>query len=131
MPTSKWWKSSVVTGLGRVKHAEFLCAAKRPFGPFDWHRLCGSQRGKLARSMAWFWNLNLIHVFNFYLGLTFLVSTYVRWTQYRSGLSLVRAVPGRWPRLFQLVKQHRNVFLTWSTILPALLAFTLFAVNIS
>lgn len=76
-----------------------------------------------------FWNLNLVHAFNFYLGLTFLFSTYVRWSQYQSVLSLVRSVPGRWPRLFQLVRQHGNVFVTWSTILPAVLALTLFAIN--
>jgi len=76
------------------------------------------------------WNVNLIHLFNFYLGLTFFLSTYLRWNQYHSVLSLVRAVPGRWPRLLQLVKQHGNVFLTWSTILPAALAFLLFAINL-
>ncbi len=75
--------------------------------------------------------VDLIHLFNFYLGLTFLLSTYLRWSQYRSVLALVRAVPGRWPRLLKLVKQHGNVFLTWSTILPAALAFGLFAVNLA
>lgn len=77
------------------------------------------------------WTVDLIHVFNFYLGLTFLLSTFLRWSQYRLVLSLVRAVPGRWPRLFQLVKEHGNIFLTWSSVLPAVLAFTLFALNLA
>jgi hypothetical protein len=79
--------------------------------------------------MQWIWELNLIHFFNFYLGMAFLASTYMRVTQYRAIVSLVRSVPGRWPRLFQLVTRHGRVFLTWSTILPAVLAFALFAIN--
>ena len=73
--------------------------------------------------------MNLIHFFNFYLGLMFLASTAMRVRQYQCLLELVRAVPARWPRLFQLISQHRQVFLTWSTVLPAVLAFSLFALN--
>src|SRR5262249_48053374 len=69
--------------------------------------------------------LNLIHLFDFYLMLLFLISCYVRIRQYSAVVALVRAVPGRWPRLFQLVKQHRTVFLTWTTVLPAILALGL------
>ena len=54
----------------------------------------------------------------------------VRLRQYRAILSLVRSVPGRWPRLFKLVSQHKHIFLTWSTTLPAVLAFLLFALNL-
>src|SRR5262249_3860094 len=67
----------------------------------------------------------LIHFFDFYLMLLFLVSVYVRLRQYSVAVGLVRAVPGRWPKLFELVRQHRTVFLTWTTLLPAILAFTL------
>jgi hypothetical protein len=70
-------------------------------------------------------NLNLIHLFDFYLAVAFLASTSVRIQQYRSILGLVRAVPGRWPHLFALVREHRSVFLTWATVLPGILAFTL------
>lgn len=80
--------------------------------------------------MQWLWNLNLIHFFNFYLGLAFLAGTYLRVTQYRAVVALARSVPGRWPRLFQLVTRHGRVFLTWATILPAVLAFALFAINL-
>jgi hypothetical protein len=70
-------------------------------------------------------HLNLIHLFDFYLALAFLVSTSVRIKQYRSILALVGGVPTRWPRLFTLVREHGSVFLTWTTVLPAILAFTL------
>jgi hypothetical protein len=79
--------------------------------------------------MQWLWNLNLIHFFNFYLGIAFLASTYVRVSQYRAILSLVRSIPGRWPKLFQLITRHSHLFLTWATILPAALAFAVFAMN--
>ncbi len=68
--------------------------------------------------MDWLLDLKLIRVFDFYLALAFLVSTVVRVRQYRTILQVVRAVPARWPRLFQLVKQYKHIFLTWGTILP-------------
>jgi hypothetical protein len=74
-------------------------------------------------------NLNLIHLFDFYLAVAFLASTSVRIQQYRSILGLVSAVPGRWPHLFALVRQHRSVFLTWTTVLPGILALTLSATH--
>jgi hypothetical protein len=70
-------------------------------------------------------HLNLIHLFDFYLALAFLTSTAVRVNQYRAILRLVRAVPGRWPRLLSLVKEHISVFLTWATVLPCALALVL------
>ncbi len=79
--------------------------------------------------MHGFWDLNLIHLFNFYLAFMFLVSLYRRTAQYRAVGGLVLAVPGRWPRLFQLVKEHTTLFFTWSTFLPAGLALGLMAVN--
>lgn len=79
--------------------------------------------------MAWFWDLNLIHFFNFYLGLAFLASLYVRANQYRAILALVASMATRWPKLFGLIRKHKHIFLTWSTVMPALLAFALFALN--
>lgn len=75
--------------------------------------------------LAPLWNLNLIHLFDFYLAVAFLLSTSLRISQYRAILGLVRAVPSRWPHLFDLVKQHSTVFLTWTTVLPGVLAFAL------
>jgi hypothetical protein len=68
---------------------------------------------------------DLLRVFGFYLAMTFLVGVLLRVRQYEAVVRLVRAVPGRWPRLFDLVKRHHGVFLTWSTLLPALLALGL------
>jgi ABC-type sulfate transport system permease component len=74
-------------------------------------------------------DLNLIHLFDFYLALLFLVSTYLRFRQYEAVVRLVRAVPERWPRLFQLVREHHTIFFTWSTALPAVLALGLSVVH--
>jgi hypothetical protein len=69
--------------------------------------------------------LKLIRLFDFYLILAFFLSTVLRARQYHTVLGVVRDVPGRWPRLFQLVKQHRQLFLTWGTVLPLLLTLGL------
>lgn len=74
-------------------------------------------------------DLNLIHFFSFYLAAAFLLSTAQRVRQYLAILALVRSFPSRWPRLFDLVKQHRSIFLTWSTLAPGLLALGLWAVQ--
>jgi hypothetical protein len=74
-------------------------------------------------------DLNLIHLFDFYLGAAFLVSLTLRFNQYRSILALVRAVPERWPKLFRLVKGHSTIFLTAGTILPGACALTLYLIH--
>ncbi len=74
-------------------------------------------------------DLNLIHLFDFYLALMFLISLYRRFEQYRAVGGLVVKVPGRWPKLFSLVRQHGGVFLTWTTFLPAILALVLLVVQ--
>src|SRR5262245_56040717 len=75
--------------------------------------------------MSGFWDLNLIRFLDFYLVLIFIAGVIRRIDLYRSVVGLVLNVPGRWPRLFKLVKQHRTVFLTWSTVMPAVLALWL------
>src|SRR5262249_46027547 len=70
-------------------------------------------------------NLDLIHFFDFYLMLLFLISTSVCLRQYGAVLALVRPVPGRGPKLFELVKQHRTVLPTWTTVLPGAVALAL------
>src|SRR5262249_13636393 len=96
-------------------------------------RLLGTASGaatfRQAPHMTRLWDLNLIRFFDFYLALAFLLSTAFRIRQYHAILALVRAVPGRWPRLFELVKQHRALFLTWGTLLPALAAFVWSAIH--
>jgi hypothetical protein len=75
--------------------------------------------------MNGFADLNLIRFFDFYLMFTFAALTLRRVGQYLSAGRLVVAGPARWPRLLELLKQHRMIFLTWSTISPAVLALLL------
>ena len=80
--------------------------------------------------MTWFWNIDLIHLFGFYLALMFIFSAYRRFAQYRAIGGLVVAGPGRWPRLIDLIRQHGRVFLTWSTFLPAILTLVLTVIHL-
>jgi hypothetical protein len=80
--------------------------------------------------MAWLLNLDLIRFFDFYLAVMFLLSTFRRVGQYRAVAGLALAVPGRWPRLFELIKQHRMILLTWQFALPTVLAFTLMVLQL-
>jgi hypothetical protein len=75
--------------------------------------------------MSWLLNLRLIELFLVYLTLVFLIGTALRVRDYRHALALVMKVPGRWPRLFKLVKEHHNVLITWRTVLPLFLSFAL------
>jgi hypothetical protein len=74
-------------------------------------------------------DLSLIHLFDFYLATTFLLSTASRVRQYSAVLALVRSFASRWPRLMELVKQHRGIFLTWQTLAPAVLALALLVIQ--
>jgi hypothetical protein len=73
--------------------------------------------------------LNLIHLFDFYLASMFLLGTLRRFEQYRAIGGILVAAPGRWPRLLKEMKQHRGIFLTWSTIRPAALTLSLLVIN--
>jgi hypothetical protein len=79
--------------------------------------------------MGGFWDWDLIHLFNFYLALVFLLSAVLRLRQYEAVVRLVRALPERWPRLFELVKRHHGIFLSWGNMLPGLIALALCIVN--
>jgi hypothetical protein len=76
-------------------------------------------------------DLNLIHFLDFYFAFFFLAGTWRRIGQYQSIGRMVVGGPGRWPRLFQLVKEHWGIFLTWPTVLPALLALLLSLVQLT
>jgi len=71
------------------------------------------------------WHLNLIRFLDFYFTLIFLANSLRRLGFYQSIARLVLATPARWPRLLQLIKQHRGIFLTWTTVVPGLLALAL------
>lgn len=79
--------------------------------------------------MDWLLELKLIRLFDFYLVLAFIAGTVLRIRQYYTILQLVRTFHGRWPHLFQLLKQHRTMLLTWGTIVPLLLMLTLWVVH--
>lgn len=79
--------------------------------------------------MSWFWRLNLIHCLDWYLLTVFLVGTALRVNRYRALLGLIWSMPGRWPLLLGLIKQHHGLFLTWSTVLPGLLTFLLYVTH--
>jgi hypothetical protein len=73
--------------------------------------------------------VNLLHLFEFYLGVGFLVSFSLRFNQYRSALALIREARGRWPKLFELARGHTTVFLSAGTVLPASLALVLWIIH--
>lgn len=66
--------------------------------------------------------LRLFPLFELYLAVMFLVGLWLRVRQYRDVLHLVAAVPGRWPRVGQLIRQHAHILLTWGTVLPLVLS---------
>jgi hypothetical protein len=70
-------------------------------------------------------NLNLIHLFGFYLAIMFVAGTYRRFEFYRAIGGIMVSAPSRWPRLLKVMKEHRTIFLTWSTFRPMLLALLL------
>ena len=75
-------------------------------------------------------NLNLIRFLDFYFMLMFLVGTFRRVGQYREVGRMVLTGPGRWPRVLELVRQHKTIFLTWATVVPGLLALALSVVQL-
>jgi hypothetical protein len=75
-------------------------------------------------------SLNLIHLFDFYLAAMFVIGTARRVGQYRAFAGLALSMPGRWPKLFQLVRAHRTIFLTWATLAPSALALIIWLVQI-
>lgn len=74
-------------------------------------------------------DVNLIRLFDFYLAAMFLLGTVRRLEQYRTVGSMMLSAPGRWPALLRVMKEHRTVFFTWSTLRPALLALMLSVVQ--
>ncbi len=70
-------------------------------------------------------DLNLIHLFTFYLAAAFLLSTVRRLRQYHDIAQLALAAPNRWPRVLEQIKGHWIMFLTWTTFRPAAIALGL------
>jgi hypothetical protein len=76
------------------------------------------------------WHLNLIRFLDFYFSFFFFASTIRRLGQYQAVARLVLASRGRWPRLLSLIKEHRAIFLTGTTIVPGLLALGLMVIQL-
>jgi len=74
-------------------------------------------------------DLNLIHLFTFYLAAAFLLSTVRRLRQYHDVAQLAFAAPNRWPRVLEQIKGHWIMFLTWTTLRPAAIALGLLLVQ--
>jgi hypothetical protein len=70
-------------------------------------------------------DLNLIHLFTFYLAAVFTVSTVRRLRQYHDVAQLAVAAPNRWPRVLEQLRGHWLMFLTWATLRPAAVALGL------
>ncbi|MCI0684564.1 MAG: hypothetical protein L0Y71_20825 [Gemmataceae bacterium] len=81
--------------------------------------------------MDGFWHLNLIRFLDFLFAWMFFASLYRRFRQYRTIGRLAFAGPGRWPRLLQLIRQHRTIFITWKTLAPALVMLVLWGVQLT
>ncbi len=74
--------------------------------------------------------LNLIHFLDFYFAFMFFVGTLRRFAQYRNIAVLVLFGPVRWPRLLELITEHRVVFFTGTTLVPAGMALGLWLVQL-
>ncbi len=73
--------------------------------------------------------LNLIRCFDWYLLIVFLSGLFMRVVHYREIIGLVWKFSGRWPKLFGVIKDHRTMFFSWSTLLPGAIGLTLWLVH--
>jgi len=74
-------------------------------------------------------DLNLIHLFTFYLAAAFLISTVRRLRQYHTVARLAVAAPNRWPRVMEQLRGHWIMFLTWATLRPVAVALGLLIIQ--
>jgi hypothetical protein len=66
-------------------------------------------------------NLDLIRLFDFYLAAMFVIGSVRRYALYRTTVGIALNFPNRWPHLFNLMKSHRAILLTWRTFLPSIM----------
>ena len=69
--------------------------------------------------------LNLLHFLDFYLMFFFVVSTVRYFGLYRAITGIAWSVPGRWPNLLTLIKEHSTILIHWTNLLPAIVALLL------
>ncbi len=70
-------------------------------------------------------HLNLIHFLDFYLVFFFVLSTARYFKLYWAICRIAFSVPGRWPKLLELIREHSTILMSWSTLLPGALALLL------
>jgi uncharacterized protein with PQ loop repeat len=73
--------------------------------------------------------MNLLNLFEFYLASMFVLSTARRISQYITVAAIVAKLPNRYPKLFNLVKQHRSILINWAMFWPTLLTLALWLVH--
>lgn len=73
--------------------------------------------------------MNLMDLFQFYLGVVFILSIVLRRRQYRALVELVAAGPKRWPRLMNLLSAERWLLFSWPTLVPIALALLLMLIH--
>jgi hypothetical protein len=74
-------------------------------------------------------HVNLLPLYNLYLIIIFALGTAVRYRLYIQVISLVLAFPSRWPKLGQLLLQHRWMLIGWRTLLPTVLTLLFTAIH--
>jgi hypothetical protein len=79
--------------------------------------------------LSWFDALNLIDAFNYYLIFVFLVGLGINFRKYRSLLGMVMSSPNRWPKLLELLKKHRTIFLGWPIMTMIGISFLMMVSN--
>lgn len=79
--------------------------------------------------MSWLLDIHLIRLFNFYLAYVFIVTTLINIRDYRHMLAVARGLPGRWPRLLELLKHHSHIFLNWRMGVPLVVSLALLLVQ--
>jgi hypothetical protein len=80
--------------------------------------------------MSWLLDIHLIRLFNFYLTFVFIVTTLINIRDYRHMLAVARSLPGRWPRLLELLKHHSHIFINWRMGVPLLVSLALLLVQL-
>lgn len=80
--------------------------------------------------MSWLLEIHLIRLFNFYLTFFFIVTTLLNIRDYRHMVGMAQSLPGRWPRLFELLRNHSHIFLTWRLATPFLTSLGLLLVQL-
>lgn len=82
-----------------------------------------------GRPMSWSL-FNLIELFELYLLVTFLLSLALRYHDYRTSLGFLMKVPQRWPKMFEVIKGHTGVLLTWTMLVPVGVTLVIFLAHV-